>query len=121
MTAGEAAPLAVDDTLNKAWKDDTSSFAYRMMLKMGWSKGKGLGVKEDGIATHVRVVKKGDQLGLGAAHDRTGDSDWSATAASFESVLARLGAAYGTGSGGGRGGGSDDGKRKKKKRSGSRK
>jgi hypothetical protein len=34
-----------------------------MLQKMGWSQGKGLGKEEDGMATHVRVKKRSDNMG----------------------------------------------------------
>lgn len=34
------------------------------MEKMGWEKGKGLGVKEDGMTEHIKVKFKSDNKGL---------------------------------------------------------
>lgn len=34
-----------------------------MLMKMGWESGKGLGAKEDGATTHVKSVKRKDNLG----------------------------------------------------------
>ena len=42
---------------------DTSRFGYQMLTKMGWQSGKGLGAKEDGSTTHVKSVKRRDNLG----------------------------------------------------------
>ena len=42
---------------------DTSRFGYQMLEKMGWKSGKGLGAKEDGQTTHVKVNKKNDNIG----------------------------------------------------------
>jgi len=42
---------------------DKSAFGFKMIAKMGWSEGKGLGKKEDGMATHVRVKRRSDQTG----------------------------------------------------------
>ena len=42
---------------------DKTGFGFRMLAKMGWSEGKGLGANEDGAATHVRVKKRQDNLG----------------------------------------------------------
>src|SRR5690349_4836719 len=33
-------------------KIDTNKFGFKMMEKMGWSQGKGLGAKEDGVQEH---------------------------------------------------------------------
>ena len=34
-----------------------------MLSKMGWSEGKGLGAKEDGVTAHVKVSKRRENLG----------------------------------------------------------
>ncbi|CAM9357476.1 unnamed protein product [Choristocarpus tenellus] len=83
------------DTLNQAWKNDKSKFGFRMLEKMGWKEGKGLGKNEDGMATHVKVAKKSNNLGLGAKRDSAGDAGWESTSLSFNSVLEALGKAYG--------------------------
>jgi Pin2-interacting protein X1 len=44
-----------------------SAFARRQMEKMGWSEGKGLGKKEDGLQSYIKVSKKDDNAGLGVA------------------------------------------------------
>jgi Pin2-interacting protein X1 len=83
------------DTQNASWQNTKqTTFAYKMMQKMGWSEGKGLGKLEDGINTHVRVQKREGSLGLGAARDRDGSAGWSSTAVSFSAVLANLNEAY---------------------------
>ena len=43
---------------------DKSAFGYKMLQKMGWADGKGLGKHEDGMATHVRVKRRADALGV---------------------------------------------------------
>ena len=42
---------------------DKSKFGYRMLQKMGWSDGKGLGVNEDGTKEHIKISKKDNTLG----------------------------------------------------------
>lgn len=42
---------------------DSNKFGQKMLEKMGWSKGKGLGAKENGITEHVRVSYKNDSKG----------------------------------------------------------
>lgn len=60
------------ETQNKAWAEDKSKFGYKMLQKMGWSEGKGLGLKEDGTTSHIRVRKKTTNSGVGlsaSAHE----------------------------------------------------
>lgn len=94
VTTASACPRA-GDTLNQAWKNDKSKFGLKMLQKMGWTEGKGLGKNEDGISEHVRVAKKSNNLGLGAKHDVSGAAAWASTSVTFDSVLAALGKAYG--------------------------
>ena len=58
---------------------DTSRFGYQMLTKMGWQSGKGLGAKEDGSTTHVKSVKRRDNLGKNKQTDK-GDFLFSLTA-----------------------------------------
>ncbi|CAM9656214.1 unnamed protein product [Ectocarpus sp. 4 AP-2014] len=87
----------VGDTQNQAWKNDKSKFGLKMMQKMGWTEGKGLGKNEDGVSEHVKVAKKSNNLGLGATHDSSGAAGWASAAVSFNGVLETLGKAYGGG------------------------
>lgn len=36
----------------------------QLLKRMGWSEGKGLGKKEDGMASAITVKKKEDQTGV---------------------------------------------------------
>uniref|UniRef100_A0A7S0LJ04 G-patch domain-containing protein n=1 Tax=Coccolithus braarudii TaxID=221442 RepID=A0A7S0LJ04_9EUKA len=47
-----------------------------MMAKMGWEQGKGLGKREDGVTTHVKVKQRVDGLGLGADDVASQTSTW---------------------------------------------
>lgn len=58
-----------------------------MLEKMGWSKGKGLGIKEDGEQNFIRVAHKIDQKGMGY-HDR--DDQWTSHENQFNSLLKSL-------------------------------
>eukprot|EP00968_Pinguiococcus_pyrenoidosus_P021532 scaffold2808_cov255-Pinguiococcus_pyrenoidosus.AAC.49 len=62
---------------------------------MGWSAGKGLGRTESGRTDNVTVVKKTENLGLGAQLDLTGQLGWSSTAQGFGSLLESLNSKYG--------------------------
>ena len=43
-------------------KDDCR-FGTKLMEKMGWEKGKGLGAKENGITENIKVKFKSDSKG----------------------------------------------------------
>jgi len=73
---------------------DTSAFGHRMLMKMGWQKGKGLGKDEDGRTEHVKVKKRIDERGLGAEADPTGNTGWAQQQQGFTGVLAALNAKY---------------------------
>ncbi|CAN0002423.1 unnamed protein product, partial [Discosporangium mesarthrocarpum] len=112
--ASTAVAARVGDTLNQAWKNDKSKFGFRMLEKMGWKEGKGLGKNEDGMASNVKVIKKADNLGLGAKRDTSGDQGWASTTLSYSGVLEALGKAYAN-KASGNSAGSDAGKKQSKK------
>ena len=87
--------VAIPDTQNQAWAEDTSTFGHRMLLKMGWKAGKGLGKDESGMTENIKSTKKIDDRGLGAEADHTGNSGWAETQVTFTSVLGALNAKYG--------------------------
>ncbi|KAJ8709270.1 hypothetical protein PYW07_009096 [Mythimna separata] len=72
---------------NNAWSDDSTKFGQRMLEKMGWSEGKGLGAKENGIVEHVVARYKNDDRGLGF-EDR--NDQWVKHEDDFNSLLANL-------------------------------
>lgn len=72
------------------WVVDQSKFGFRMLMKMGWAPGKGLGVNEDGNQEHVKIRLKEDNLGLGA-NKKTSDN-WLDNTDSFSRLLADLNA-----------------------------
>ena len=61
------------DTLNQQWTSTQdgprTSFGFKMMQKMGWSSGKGLGKELQGQTDAVKVSKKVDNSGLGQEQD----------------------------------------------------
>ncbi len=88
-----AGVYALPDTQNQAWSSDKSRFGSRMLEKFGWSSGKGLGKKEDGIVEHVRVVKRSEALGLGARPVGAGsEAALSNAVADYNAILASLAA-----------------------------
>jgi hypothetical protein len=89
------AGVEMKDTTNQAWADDTSSFGHRMLQKMGWKQGKGLGKDESGMIAAVKLTKRIDARGLGAEADPTGNSGWAEQQQTFAGVLATLNSKYG--------------------------
>ncbi|XP_072162807.1 uncharacterized protein [Diadema setosum] len=76
------------DPRNKAWSDDSSKFGQKLMEKMGWSKGKGLGVKEDGQLSHIKVSLKNNTLGVGCKASQ--EDNWIAHQDDFNDLLSSL-------------------------------
>lgn len=58
-----------------------------MLEKMGWSQGKGLGAKEDGIIEHVKVSYKNDSKGIGF---KDNGEQWTENEDKFASLLESL-------------------------------
>ncbi|NXT97240.1 PINX1 inhibitor, partial [Buphagus erythrorhynchus] len=83
------------DPRNSAWSNDDSKFGQKMLEKMGWSKGKGLGAQEQGNPEHIRVKVKNDTLGLGAAINH--EDNWIAHQDDFNQLLAELNNCHGQG------------------------
>lgn len=78
------------DTQNKAWAEDKNKFGYKMLQKMGWSEGKGLGKNEDGATSHVRVKRRRTASGLGRNASNLAIHANAAITDSFNEVLSRL-------------------------------
>ncbi|XP_031836226.2 uncharacterized protein LOC116428576 [Nomia melanderi] len=79
-------------TLNprgKQWSEDSEKFGQKMLEKMGWSSGKGLGVNEQGVTEHVRVPFKNDTAGIGFKRDGL-DEAWTENQDSFNNFLQQL-------------------------------
>lgn len=47
---------------------DKDKFGQKMLEKMGWTEGSGLGAKGNGTTSHVKVRRKNDALGVGASN-----------------------------------------------------
>uniref|UniRef100_A0A1A9WWF9 G-patch domain-containing protein n=1 Tax=Glossina brevipalpis TaxID=37001 RepID=A0A1A9WWF9_9MUSC len=67
--------------------EDENRFGTRMLEKMGWSKGKGLGANEDGARDFIRFRYKSDGGGLGF-QDR--DDQWTQHDHNFDGLLKSL-------------------------------
>nr|XP_015207679.1 PREDICTED: PIN2/TERF1-interacting telomerase inhibitor 1 [Lepisosteus oculatus] len=76
------------DPRNSAWSNDESKFGQKMLEKMGWSKGKGLGRCEQGATEHVKVKVKNNSLGLGSSASY--EDNWIAHQDDFNKLLADL-------------------------------
>ncbi|XP_059957430.1 PIN2/TERF1-interacting telomerase inhibitor 1 [Mesoplodon densirostris] len=81
------------DPRNTAWSNDDSKFGQRMLEKMGWSKGKGLGAQEQGATDHIKVQVKNNHLGLGATINN--EDNWIAHQDDFNQLLAELSTCHG--------------------------
>ena len=81
---------AAADTQNQHWASDKGRFGLKMLEKMGWKEGQGLGVNEDGITGHVRMKMKANNLGVGA---EVGQNDrWNVVANNYSDLLEKLAA-----------------------------
>ncbi|XP_068610151.1 PIN2/TERF1-interacting telomerase inhibitor 1 [Brachionichthys hirsutus] len=81
------------DPRNSAWSNDDSKFGQKMLERMGWSKGKGLGRSEQGATDHIKVKVKNDGYGLGATASY--EDNWIAHQEDFSELLAQLNSHHG--------------------------
>ncbi|XP_061481796.1 PIN2/TERF1-interacting telomerase inhibitor 1 isoform X2 [Rhineura floridana] len=81
------------DPRNSMWSKDESKFGQKMLEKMGWSKGKGLGAQEQGNTQHIKVQLKNNTLGLGASVSQ--EDNWIAHQEDFSQLLAELNNCHG--------------------------
>ncbi|KAG3108505.1 hypothetical protein PI124_g11930 [Phytophthora idaei] len=88
--------VAVGGMQNMAWASDTSKFGFKMLVKMGWSAGKGVGKELQGQATHVKIARRSENLGVGCSLKQAEVQGWSETAGGFADVLKTLNKSYGS-------------------------
>ncbi|KAL2082265.1 hypothetical protein ACEWY4_022083 [Coilia grayii] len=81
------------DPRNSAWSKDESKFGQKMLERMGWSKGKGLGKTEQGATEHIKVKVKNNSLGLGT--NASNEDNWIAHQDDFNQLLADLNNCHG--------------------------
>ncbi|KAL4630505.1 PIN2/TERF1-interacting telomerase inhibitor 1 [Arapaima gigas] len=81
------------DPRNNNWSNDESKFGQKMLEKMGWSKGKGLGKDEQGATEHIKVKVKNNSLGLGTVVNH--EDNWIAHQDDFNQILANLNNCHG--------------------------
>lgn len=70
------------------WSKDDSKFGQKMLEKMGWEKGKGLGANLEGRAEHVKVSTKSDTRGVG--FDNSASDEWLSHQEDFCDILKNL-------------------------------
>ena len=75
------------DPNNTAWSKSKTKLGFKLLQKMGWDEGKGLGKDEDGLTEHVKVQVKEDTRGVGTGMDV---SSWKSNTTRFEDTLVRL-------------------------------
>ena len=80
------------DTQNIKWAKDTSSFGRKLLEKMGWAEGEGIGRDKEGTTTHVKVSRRSENLALGYNQDSHGNAAHSARVEDFTSLLTDLAA-----------------------------
>ncbi|KAM8825780.1 PIN2/TERF1-interacting telomerase inhibitor 1 [Synchiropus picturatus] len=81
------------DPRNSTWSNDDSKFGQKMLERMGWSKGKGLGKSEQGCTDHLKVKLKNNNHGLGATASY--EDNWIAHQDDFNELLAQLNSCHG--------------------------
>lgn len=60
--------------MNDAAGSKPNAYAMKLMEKMGWKEGQGLGKNEDGMAKHIIITKREDNMGLGLDNSKAADS-----------------------------------------------
>ncbi|PSN51082.1 hypothetical protein C0J52_01500 [Blattella germanica] len=73
------------------WSQDSNKFGQKMLEKMGWKAGKGLGANEQGITEHIKVSYKSDNKCIG--YKEHGD-EWVQQQSQFEDFLSELNASH---------------------------
>ncbi|XP_028295851.1 PIN2/TERF1-interacting telomerase inhibitor 1 [Gouania willdenowi] len=81
------------DPRNSAWSNDDSKFGQKMLERMGWSKGKGLGRTEQGSTDHIKVKVKNNSFGLGT--NASNEDNWIAHQDDFNELLTQLNNCHG--------------------------
>jgi Pin2-interacting protein X1 len=79
------------DPQNLQWKNDTNKFGQKMLQKLGWVEGQGLGLNNQGMVENIKLKANYTQKGIGAD---TNDSDrtWIQHHDEFSFLLEKLNA-----------------------------
>ena len=107
MWGKKAANKALEMGVREEASAGPSEFGRRMLEKMGWAEGKGLGANEQGPTSHVRVVKKDNVNGLGAS-SKADEAKEEALLPAFDPLKAFEAAAAKVSIGGARGSGDEN-------------
>jgi len=78
------------DPRGRKWAADKNKISNKLMEKMGWKEGEGLGKEGDGMLNPIGVKYKMDNLGFGCTQKY--DKQWVAHQDSFNDLLAGLSA-----------------------------
>lgn len=82
------------DPRNLTWANDKDRFSLKHMSKLGWEEGSGIGKDASGRSTHIAVMRKMDNTGIGMGRAKKEGDELSAGAgqagAGLEDVLKRL-------------------------------
>lgn len=70
------------------WSNDEAKVGQKLLEKMGWRKGKALGLNEDGCKEHIKVSTKSDRKGVGCTQQHA--DNWIAHQEDFNSILSAL-------------------------------
>ncbi|CAF1199763.1 unnamed protein product [Didymodactylos carnosus] len=71
------------------WTDDSSKFGQRMLEKMGWKQGVGLGKEENGRVEHISLAFKDNVKGVGYVRNKYDDT-WVHHQDGFNNILEQL-------------------------------
>lgn len=88
------------DPNNTKWTNDTTSFGHKIMTSQGWAPGQYLGAQDaphaefhtEANASHIRVIVKDDNLGIGAKKGSGVDQGECVGLDVFQTLLGRLNA-----------------------------
>ena len=92
----DAAPAAAAPDAPKTLYQgvERDGFGMRLLTRLGWREGRGLGKNQDGIARHIHARKRqvGTGVGADARNDASGANavDWTMNTVAFDDVLRSL-------------------------------
>jgi Pin2-interacting protein X1 len=86
------------DPNNTKWTSDTNRFGHKLMIAQGWQPGQYLGAKDaphaefhtEANASHIKVLLKDDNLGIGAKRGSGMDTGECKQLDIFQNLLGRL-------------------------------